>query len=140
MHARPVVLGAVLLVVAAVGVVAEGPQMHWWTVDGGGATRSAAAGFELSGTIAQIDAGEPLTGGGFLLRGGFWPAMASVCHCEADLNADGRLDGGDIQEFVRCMLEGGEECACADLNGSSSFDAADVDSFVTRLCDGWNCP
>ena len=45
--------------------------LTWYTIDNGGATGSIGGGYRLSGTIGQHDAGT-LTGGGFVLRGGFW--------------------------------------------------------------------
>lgn len=48
--------------------------MTWNTLDGGGGTSSGGA-FGLSGTIGQADA-EEMSGGAFVLRGGFWlPAI-----------------------------------------------------------------
>lgn len=56
-----------------VGVVsAGGPSywMGWWTVEGGGATLSSA-GYVLSGTAGQPDAGT-MRGGDYVFGGGFW--------------------------------------------------------------------
>ena len=46
-------------------------SLDWWTVDGGGGTSSSAS-YALSGGIGQPEAGV-LTGGGYILGGGFWP-------------------------------------------------------------------
>ena len=51
---------------------AEGYDLSWWTVDGGGGSvADASSGYTLSGTAGQADAGL-LTGGGYTIRGGFW--------------------------------------------------------------------
>jgi hypothetical protein len=44
------------------------------TLDGGGATFSDGGGLRLGGTIGQADAGL-LTGGAYMLGGGFWPLV-----------------------------------------------------------------
>src|SRR5262245_15440590 len=52
-----------------------GLDLSWNTVDGGGRTFSTGGGFQLGGTIGQPDAGTPMSGGNFELRGGFWPGV-----------------------------------------------------------------
>jgi hypothetical protein len=47
--------------------------IDWYTVDGGGGTSSGGS-FTLSGTIGQPDAGT-LSGGTYMLQGGFWPGL-----------------------------------------------------------------
>jgi hypothetical protein len=51
-------------------VLGTAPLLPWWTLDGGGG-RSAAAGYQIEGTIGQPDAGRA-SGGGYALTGGFW--------------------------------------------------------------------
>jgi hypothetical protein len=69
---------AVIVSVAVLGLVgssrAQGYDLSWHTIDGGGSASSGAQ-FQLVGTIGQADAGGPLNGGGFALRGGFWPGV-----------------------------------------------------------------
>ena len=73
---------AVLIVVAALFLLASavlaqsgsGYQLSWWSVDGG-AQKLTADPYTLVGTAGQPDA-NALTGGGFTLAGGFWPAGA----------------------------------------------------------------
>jgi hypothetical protein len=68
-------LGACCLLLAAGSLAAAqtgtGYDLSWWTVDGGGATWSSGAGYQLGGTAGQPDAGL-LEGGGYTLGGGFW--------------------------------------------------------------------
>ena len=65
------ILGLLLGLGWAVQAWSPGPSLNWWTVDGGGWTFSSGAGFTLSGTAGQADAGS-LTGGAYTLGGGFW--------------------------------------------------------------------
>ena len=55
--------------------MADGPprDLSWHVVAGGGG-RSTSASFGLSGTIGQASV-ERLSGGSFVLLGGFWPGV-----------------------------------------------------------------
>ena len=65
-----------VLVCSAVIASAQSYSIDWFTLDGGGGT-SSGGGYSLSGTIGQPDANpQPLTGGNFLLVGGFWSLLA----------------------------------------------------------------
>jgi hypothetical protein len=44
--------------------------LDWWTVDGGGETIGSGI-YVLQGTVGQPDGGV-LSGGGYVLSGGFW--------------------------------------------------------------------
>jgi len=67
---RLIALAVVAAVLPATPARAYDP-ISWSTVDNGGAIGSIGGGYLLSGTIGQPDAGT-LTGGAFVLRGGFW--------------------------------------------------------------------
>src|SRR6185369_9227641 len=92
-------------------------ELPWSTIDGGGGT-SAGGGFTLSGTVGQCDAQTPpiMTGGAFVLAGGFWPGLAAVCAMPGDVNFDGHVDGRDVQLFVNCITSGSGNCICADMD------------------------
>lgn len=63
----------VMLVLAATSMALaqdSGYTLPWWTSDGGGGD-SRGGGYSLSGTIGQPDA-DILSGGNYLLEGGFW--------------------------------------------------------------------
>jgi hypothetical protein len=47
-------------------------DLGWNTIDGGGITVASGGSYTLAGSIGQPDAGV-LTGGGYTVRGGFWP-------------------------------------------------------------------
>jgi hypothetical protein len=62
----------VLLIPTLVALASEqGYTLDWWTVDGG-AGSSQGDGYSLEGTAGQFDAGAALSGGIYLLEGGFW--------------------------------------------------------------------
>jgi hypothetical protein len=65
------VLALLLSLAWAVQASSLGPSLNWWTVDGGGWIFGSGAGFTLSGTAGQADAGV-LGGGAYALAGGFW--------------------------------------------------------------------
>jgi hypothetical protein len=72
---------ALLIVVILTTALTAGAQsaqnysINWYKIAGGGGT-STGAGYSLSGTIGQHDAGGPLIGGNFSLMGGFWALNA----------------------------------------------------------------
>lgn len=71
-------LGALLTVPAlALAQTGGGYNLSWHTVDGGGATFSTGGGYTLGGTIGQAEAGV-LSGGGYVLSGGFWAGGGAV--------------------------------------------------------------
>ncbi|WP_395374466.1 hypothetical protein [Marinicella sp. W31] len=48
------------------------------TLNSSGGGKSSAGTYEVQGTIAQLDASEELSGGGFSVTGGFWPGSDDV--------------------------------------------------------------
>jgi hypothetical protein len=124
-------------------LLAQDLDLSWHTVDGGGAMFSTGGTYSLGGTIGQADSGSfsaPMAGGTYQLVGGFWPgATPSVCACPGDLNGDAMRNGGDVQQFVTCVVSGGS-CGCADINGFGGVDMADVTLFTNQLLTGTGCP
>lgn len=74
---------------------ADTTDIDWWTVDGGGG-RSAGSGFALTGTVAQLDAGQPMSGGDFTFAGGLWTGDPSPA--EPPLFADD-FETGDLSRW-----------------------------------------
>lgn len=111
-----------------------------YTIDAGG-SYSEGSDFELEGTVGQHDAGpnHGMSGGDFTLFGGFWTPLIVDCNCLGDMNSDGARDGGDIQQFVLCIIIGGA-CSCADVNGMSGIGLDDIPEFVNNLVTGDGCP
>lgn len=132
-----------LMCITAAPALAQNYDLSWHTIDGGGAVSASPDGYELVGTIAQADADgdvAELTADGYSLVGGFWAAVAPHCTCFADVNADEKIDGGDIQQFLDCALADSGDCACADLDRSGEIAPADVESFVDLLLTEPRCP
>jgi hypothetical protein len=77
---RTLILLSVILLLLALATVAvariAGYDLTWWTVDSGGGA-SSGGGYQLSGTIGQPDA-STLSGGHYLLEGGFWHGISSA--------------------------------------------------------------
>lgn len=98
-------MAAALLLSGAVAVAGT-VDLSWSTVDGGGGT-SVGGLFELSGTLGQHDASEPLVGGDFSLIGGFWSGAGDVIgDCSThnwDHDSDGDVDLGDFSQFSLCF-------------------------------------
>ena len=65
-------LGGLLLASIVLASGAQSYAISWWTVDGGGTTLfSTGESYALGGTIGQPDI-SAMSGGGFVLTGGFW--------------------------------------------------------------------
>lgn len=65
---------------ARYAIAAVGPELGWYSVDGGGVISATGSQYALGGTVGQPDAGT-LAGGSYVLNGGFWggyqdPAVA----------------------------------------------------------------
>ncbi|MCG3132019.1 MAG: hypothetical protein FLDDKLPJ_02829 [Phycisphaerae bacterium] len=96
-------------------------DLSWFTIDGGGAMRTAGGGFELSGTIGQPDAGPatPMTGGGFELSGGFWPGAGAP---------EEGCTGAEKLKKAKCTDRNGENQLKVSLTGGRPGD-----TFVVTL-------
>lgn len=122
----PASVGFVLMATAG----AQQFSIGRYTIDGGGAVRSASGGFELSGTIGQPDAmATTMTGGGFALTGGFWFGIAA-----GDCDEDGGVSRFDFADFADCATGPGGgplagECRCVDFDGDDDVDIHDFESF-----------
>ena len=102
-------------------------QITWSTIDGGGG-RSTGGAYVLEGTIGQPDAGL-MSGGNFVLAGGFWPATS---WCLVDL--------ADLATFCSFWLVGaGAPQGDFDNNGRCDLlDYNHLAAYWLRLCpDTW---
>jgi len=52
-------------------------SIDWYKVSGGGGTSTGAT-YQVTGTIGQPDAGGAMSGGSYLLTGGFWSLISVV--------------------------------------------------------------
>jgi len=69
--------GFMVLALPVVSAIAQPFSIPWHTFDSGGGT-STGGGFQIDGTIGQHDAGGPMSGGNFIVTGGFWPGGEST--------------------------------------------------------------
>lgn len=118
-----------IALVAAGFALAQDFDLSWFTIDGGSEMFTTGGDFELSGTIAQADAGL-MSGGDFTLTGGFWfPVVPGDC------NADGGVNILDFGDFAPCVTGPGgplpPECACFDLDDDADVDLLDFGLFQT---------
>lgn len=123
----------VLLPVAMAG----GPSydITSFTVDGGGGT-SSGTGFVLSGTAGQSDAtAVTLTGDGFALTGGFWPAASSVVACVGDVTGDGVTNLADLGTLFGNWNQVVPPNTGGDLTGDGVVNLADLGVMFAD----WNC-
>lgn len=74
---RPLLVMLLFLPAVALAQTGGGYDLSHNVIAGGGATFSTRGAYELGGTIGQAAAGT-LTGGGSVVRGGFWSAALSV--------------------------------------------------------------
>ncbi len=94
--------GVIGLVVAASvgdGLAGTNHDLSWNTIDGGGGVSSSGT-LVLAGTIAQPDAGGPLTDGNYELVGGFWPGAMGIDDCPADISNDGAVNVTDLLAVI----------------------------------------
>jgi hypothetical protein len=77
MKSRTIVLAALLVATGAMTASGQSYVIDWYKISSGGGTVSAGA-YSLSGTIGQPDAGNPITGGGYTIVGGFWSPVILV--------------------------------------------------------------
>ena len=91
-----IAFGAAIALLAA-AAPAQDFDLSWHTIDGGGVMFSTGGAFELSGTIAQPDAGT-VSGGAFELAGGFWPGGGE---------GGGGCNGGESITKAKCKTRRG---------------------------------
>jgi hypothetical protein len=78
---------ALLLVAAATTAAAQNNfAFDAFTVGGGGGTSTGST-YSISGTAGQADAGQ-MSGGSYVIRGGFWPAFAAASRGSMSLRLD----------------------------------------------------
>src|SRR5690349_23718994 len=71
------VLGLLLLAMAACPANAQSYSIDWHTIDGGGGTSTGGV-YSVSGTIGQPDAGVTMTNGPYAITGGFWALPTAI--------------------------------------------------------------
>ncbi len=117
----------------------SGYVIDWVTIDAGGIASATGGGFEVTGTIGQIDAGvemtpmPPVPGRAFSMVGGYWAAPDR----EDDCNDNGI---NDLQEFMDGAIA---DCNCntipdeCDISNGTSFDSNPVPDAMPDECIRW---
>jgi len=130
---RVVVLSAfVVFIVAPAGALTGGDyDLTRNTVDGGGTSSDTSGNYTVGGTTGQPDAGT-LSGGAYVLRGGFWPEIGRA-GCIGDCNAADQVDTADLVDGVYIALGvlGLDACPAFDGNNDQRIT-------VDELVDGVN--
>ncbi len=87
------------------GLIGEDYDLRYNTIDGGGTTFSNAVDYDLGGTAGQPDAGV-LSGGDYVLTGGFWIAAEATLPtgCGGDCNLDGNVSTDELVRAVDVAL------------------------------------
>jgi len=138
MTPRPI-LGAartVLLALAAAAPAHAQLSIDWYTIDGGGGT-AAGGTFQITGTIAQPDAGV-VSGGAFQITGGFWTQEASCYpNCDASTTAP-VLNVLDFACFLNRFAAGDPYANCDNSTTPPVLNVLDFACFLNRFAAG--CP
>src|SRR5262252_9876859 len=131
-----------LALIIPAGLIAASPavaqfDLSWNTIDGGGGTSSAGT-FALAMTIGQPDAGS-MSGGAFVLSGGFWAAGAGPASCYA--NCDGSttppvLNVADFSCFLNRFAAGDSYANCDHSTTAPILNALDFSCFLNAFAAG----
>ena len=102
------------------------PAITWYSVDSGGATRITGGVWSLGVTIGQPDAGT-LSGGGFVLHGGFWGGAPFQCVADVDDGSQtGTPDGGvGIEDLLYYLNIYDQGVIAADVDDGSGTGTRD---------------
>ena len=116
---------------------------------GGGTSSSGGAGFSLSGTIGQHDAGIAMSGGGFTLQGGFWigGGLPTIDTCLPDIaplpTGNGLVNVDDLLAVINTWGNCADPNQCpADIapagpvGGPIGNDIVNVDDLLAVI-NGW---
>ena len=126
-----IIIGLTSLAGDELGVPEGTFDLSWFTIDGGGATSSAAT-YELQGTVGQPDAGTPMTGGSFSLTGGFWPGIDSSEKglCVADVAPAGGNGIVNVDDLLLIINSWGPCSGCptdiAPAGGDANVNVDDL--------------
>lgn len=117
--------------------IGGGFDLSWHSIDGGGITFAQGGVYTIGATLGQYDAAEPLSGGIFTVRPGYWPGAAPMPCNLADFVAPfGILNFSDVFEFLVAF---GNMDPIADLDVPFGvWDFTDVFAFIVAFGEG--CP
>ncbi|MFO0838574.1 MAG: hypothetical protein U1D55_08585 [Phycisphaerae bacterium] len=113
-------VATILIALSSMTAFAQSFDLSWNAVAGGGGTLSGGS-FSVTATIGQPAVGE-MSGGGFTVRAGFWPAVATPEPCPGDLNGDRAVNSSDLGILLGAWQAG----AGGDLDGDHDTDSSDL--------------
>lgn len=140
MGARTTWLAATAVAAAAAPALAQPFVISWSTIDGGGTTLpSTGGGFGVAGTSGQPDAGR-MTGGGFVLVGGFWGVVfPDPCYSNCDGSTTPPvLNVSDFICFINRYAAGEEYANCDGSTVQPFLNVSDFICYQTKFAAG--CP
>ncbi len=110
--------------------------LPWWTIDCGGGP-SAAGTLVFNVTIGQPDAGR-MSGGSFVLSGGFWAAPApAACYANCDGSTVAPiLTANDFQCFLNQFAAGDSYANCDGSTVPPLLTANDFQCFLNTYAAG----
>jgi len=134
---RPAAFACLLLLAAPALAQSDAFDLRPGGIVGGGGV-SGGGSFTLEGTIGQPDAAQS-RGGGFRLRGGFWPASFEVADlpCAGDCGGDGRVTVDELVTLVAISVadEPPAECESGDGNGDGRVSVDELIAAVQRALE-----
>jgi len=112
----------------------------------GGENTLSGGGYTATATVGQaVVTSTSVTNVQHTLSAGYWITVPPppAC-CVGDVDADGIINGRDIQLFVQALLNppapGTPEFCLADVNQDAAITFNDVAPFVQLLIQGMGCP
>ncbi len=91
---------------------AEGEEINWQVISGGGDIGGVSTNYRLSGTVAQTVAGYGESDN-FGLTHGFWQSFGGTTgYLCGDANCDGTLNIADAVYLITYIFKGGPEPCC----------------------------
>ena len=130
-----------LALIIPAGLVAASPaaaqfDLSWRTIDGGGGTSSGGT-FALAMTIGQPDASS-MSGGAFVLAGGFWAGGGGPAPCYANCDGSTANPVLNVNDFICFQSRFAAADPYADCDASTTLNVNDFICFQSRFAAG--CP
>jgi hypothetical protein len=133
-------VGAALMAAPALAQTGGGYDLTWSTVDCGGQTNPSGGGtFAVAGTAGQPDAGT-MSGGGFVIIGGFWSPTAPIpCYANCDASTvTPFLNVLDFTCFLQRFSAGDSYANCDGSTAPPVLNFQDFSCFLQKFSAG--CP
>lgn len=118
---------------------AEGKEINWQVISGGGDIGVASTNYRLSGTVAQTAAGYGESDN-FGLSHGFWQSFGGgVGYLCGDANGDETINVADAVYLIAYIFKGGpapEPLEAGDANCDETLNVADAVYLITYIFKG----